>query len=365
MVQLPRLDSLAAATDRAFLACLTSHDSGLSRAQIAAQTGISKPAISDAAARLLSAGIIYEVGLDTGRRGRTATLLQVNPNRGHSLALALDSREIALRATDLAGTVIAEDRATLSGTETAATVISATRDLIYSATSGITSELLAATISMADPVERATHQVAKLPRTPFPAGHFDPTTELGLDPELLAVDNDVNWSTHAEAFSRPDQHDFVYIYVGSGIGGGLYLDGKVRRGARGLSGELGYLRVDHDNDLTQLLAAHGFGQEGTYRLDVDAGRALLESPELGEDARAALALFGRVVINTCIVLNPALVVMGGPLGCLPAFVEHVRDALHLHSIDVPEVSASVLGASGPLQGAALDAHQRARTKLGF
>ena len=81
----------------------------ISRAQLARDTGLSKPTVSIALARLESAGLVREVGRTQGGRGATALLYDLVPHVGSSLALDVGRRWIRARVCDLAG----RDRATL------------------------------------------------------------------------------------------------------------------------------------------------------------------------------------------------------------------------------------------------------------
>src|SRR5205823_12816607 len=66
--------------------------------------------------------------------------------------------------------------------------------------------------------------------------------ELGTN---VSFENDVNLAAlgeQAEGHGR-GVGDFAYPWVGTGIGLGLVLDGKLYRGARGAAGEIGYLPI--------------------------------------------------------------------------------------------------------------------------
>lgn len=64
------------------------------------------------------------------------------------------------------------------------------------------------------------------------------------------VDNDANAATWAEAhLGAMDYTDMAYLTVGTGVGGGLVLDGKLYRGRTGLATEIGHLIVDPDGAL--------------------------------------------------------------------------------------------------------------------
>ncbi|HEU5149210.1 MAG TPA: ROK family protein [Iamia sp.] len=63
--------------------------------------------------------------------------------------------------------------------------------------------------------------------------------------EAVAVDNDVNVGALAEAAhgAAVGRADVLCAFMGTGVGGGLILDGRLRRGPRGLAGEIGHVTV--------------------------------------------------------------------------------------------------------------------------
>src|SRR5437763_8339428 len=63
-----------------------------------------------------------------------------------------------------------------------------------------------------------------------------------------AMDNDANAACLAEARigAARGAHDVVMLTLGTGVGGGLLLDGRVYRGANGFAGELGHTSVDEN-----------------------------------------------------------------------------------------------------------------------
>lgn len=67
-------------------------------------------------------------------------------------------------------------------------------------------------------------------------------SELGLP---AVVDNDANCAAvAAHALMEPAVRDLVAVTLGTGIGGGLIVDGRIVRGARGFAGEPGHMVVD-------------------------------------------------------------------------------------------------------------------------
>ena len=75
----PRL--LRAINERSVLE-LIRRTGATSRAQIARQSGLSKPTVSLALGSLVEAGLVHEVGRATGGKGPSAVLYELNPQSG-------------------------------------------------------------------------------------------------------------------------------------------------------------------------------------------------------------------------------------------------------------------------------------------
>ena len=76
----------------------------------------------------------------------------------------------------------------------------------------------------------------------------------------VRVDNDANcaaWAEHRFGVGRGTQH-FLCITLGTGIGGGLVLDGRPYRGAHGGAAEIGHMIVDPDGPMC------GCGRRGCW-----------------------------------------------------------------------------------------------------
>jgi glucokinase len=104
-------------------------------------------------------------------------------------------------------------------------------------------------------------------REPFGLG---PALAETLGVERVVVDNDVNVGTLAELRQGAGQgvEELLAVFVGTGVGGGLVLEGKVRRGQSGLAGEIGHVVVVPGG---RTCACGGRGH-----LEVYAGRAGME-----------------------------------------------------------------------------------------
>jgi glucokinase len=184
---------------------------------------------------------------------------------------------------------------------------------------------------------------------------------------LVTVDNDATAATVAEHRFGAGRGvaDMVYVALGTGIGGGIVLDGKVRRGAHGFGGEIGHMVVDTDGPACACgrrgcweAVASGNALGALARRVVTEGRApgvlAAAGGDIaqvgGEEAVAAAAEGdpgGRIileeyaravalgVISLVNALDPAVVVIGGGVvdGGDPVMVP-LREAVRHHVMGV-------------------------------
>ena len=354
---------LASITEGQFLTALANASEPLSRAEIAEQTGISKPAISEAAKRLTEHGIISSTATRRGGRGGVTTLFEINGHRAHSIALALAPSKIAARAVGMNGKTVFEAERELDLDSSPQDVITLARDMLAKISEAGGSPLEAICVSVANPVDPRTGETVSLEKSAFAAGHFNAVKELGISAPNIVVDNDVNWAALAERHlgAMIGEDNFAYIYLGDGLGAGLFLGGALQRGHRGMAGEIGYLRDLDGMDLTQGLVAHGLGRGSSYGLD---SRAVSGPPSSLAAAELELAMerVSRHVANIVTLLNPRAVVLGGPLTRQEAVSTLIREKVSRLVVSPVDV---IVGSFAPLDGAGFEAHRLARRSFGF
>jgi glucokinase len=95
--------------------------------------------------------------------------------------------------------------------------------------------------------------------------------EKALPKTEIRLDNDVNVGVLGEqsAGAARGHRDVLGVFAGTGVGGGLVLDGKLRRGPRGVTGEIGHVIVAPDG--------RRCGCGGLGHLEAYAGRAGIEA----------------------------------------------------------------------------------------
>lgn len=381
---LPRLGLLREMTDRAVLDRVFAAGR-VTRTELAGLTGISKPTISESVRRLEAAGVLRAGGIDqTGRRGRIATFYEVAADAGYVLAAEVNQHGVHTLAANLAGVTVDERRhgAVRPGDRDAlAEAVRATVASAVAASAGH-GPPRAVAVSVANPVDPVTREVIALPNSPFPEGRLPvPETVAGLvDPAPLLVDNDVNFSALAErrAGAASTAESFVYLYLGAGLGMSFYHGDQLVRGAHGLAGEIGYLVTGDSGDsgdasagpvrLAEAIAGLGFGRPDGPALDVAAIHRALAGAAAGDAGAGAVvrrlgAAVGRAVAAACVVVDPDLVVLGGPVGTHPGLLGPVRAEVAAAALPPVRIEPGAVTEFAPLRGALVAALDTGRAAL--
>jgi glucokinase len=217
---------------------------------------------------------------------------------------------------------------------------------------------------------------------------------LGLP---VAADNDGNCAALLEARHGAGRgHRYVVLLaLGTGIAGGMVLDGRLERGAIGAGAELGHMVIDHDGPpcqggcpnhgcLESLASGSALGREAAALLEERSDTALGEAvrgglpltgalvTELAHDgdpvARAAVdrigCHLGVGIANVVNIFNPDVVVIGGGVIAAgemllePARREMLSRALSPAREHV-QVRAAAFGEEAGMVGAAVLAQEEA------
>ncbi|OEJ31103.1 ROK family transcriptional regulator [Streptomyces subrutilus] len=343
----------------------------LTATQLKARTGLSRPSVADLVERLAEAGLIEVVG-ESGeqRRGPNARLYGIVARRAHLAALDVRTDSVTAVITDLLGHPLAEAALPVGAPEDAVAA------LLRAAREAGAGELHTVVVGAPGLVGPATGELRDTEG--LPAWHRDLVAALRRTlPAVVAVENETNLAALAEqrlGVAR-DVDSFVLLWLGAGVGAAVVLDGRLRRGASGGAGEIGFLPVPGTGGLpsatdcgggfhalagreavTALARAHGFAGPAEEAVAGAAGEAFLE------------ALAGRLALGAAAVtavLDPGCVVLAGELGRAggPALAARVAARLAALTPVPTEVRATTLGGPAVLTGARLAAREAAQEVL--
>ncbi|WP_035795021.1 ROK family transcriptional regulator [Kitasatospora mediocidica] len=359
-----------------------------SRAQLARDTGLSKPTVSAALANLEQAGLAREAGTLAPERGRVAVLYEPDPTAGHVLGVDIGRGWLRIAVADLAGEIVARRDVPNRGRTADAVadaVVAAARAAIEEAglVPGAVAHAAIGTPGVWDESEQRVRYAANLPGWGR-RGLFD-RIRAGLDTEI-SVHNDANLAALGE-YARGagvGSRLFVYLLIGTGLGMGVVSGGRLQKGAHGAAGEIGFLprpggpvaceegeRAQRRGTLESAAAAEsvvrtarelGLRGAGTAKQVFDAARAGDPAALAAIDREAAQLAYAVAVVSS--VLDPDLVVLGGGVGhSADLLLGRVEQELHRLTPLRPRLAPSLLGEEAVLIGALATALRTARPEV--
>lgn len=344
----------------------------VSRTELAALTGLSKPTVSAALATIERAGLVHASGQRTGVPGPAARLYDVRPEAGFVLGLDVGREFLRGAVADLRGTV----RCRLSVRTKAVREMARVQELADLATTlldeaGITSAQLTQTVigspGVYDPKLDTLTLTGRLSGWDSPA--VLPALRERFGPALM-IENDVDAAALAERVHGHgrDVDSFAFVSVGTGIGMGLVLDGKLRHGFHGVAGEISYLPFTEGSgsDARDARKRGSFDASASAAAVVRAARRagvrgatsaakVFAAAARGDVIAAAVVteealLVAKAVCSVIAVVDPELIVLGGGIGQAPGFLDAVVEQLRLLAPVMPEVKMSVLAADTVVAG---------------
>ncbi|MFF1251479.1 ROK family protein [Pseudarthrobacter sp. NPDC058329] len=223
--------------------------SHLTRAQIAAATGLTKASVSSIVLDLLDAGILRELGLNPqGERGRPGVGLELNPKRG-VMGMEINVDYIAAGVTDLSGAVVVQDiRERDNRDSPSAPVMAALASLaagVRKAAAADGVELLGGGLAVPGLVDDGSSTVITAPNLGWRDVLLDVTGLLPGLPLGVRLFNEANAAALAELAHGPSgRKDFLFISGEVGVGGGLVINSELFTGPEGHAGEVGHIVVD-------------------------------------------------------------------------------------------------------------------------
>lgn len=354
----------------------------LSRTQLGTLSGMSKPTAGQMIARLEKLGLVRAVGEISEARGPNAALYGVREDAVTGVAVSILADVIQAVVTDAVGTVHPPALVPLRGdARSPEEDVRRAVDAACAEAGIAVGEVCAVVIGVQAAVDSASDTLSftdTLPGWPQVGAAERIEDATGM---AVVLENDVTLAAIAER-STPElstEASFVYVWLGDGIGAAVDIDGAVLRGVSGAAGEIGYLEVprsaailDPDAvDYTDLLG----GPAAVRLLGGPASESLTSALErLDDEARDALAdRIALLVTPLAVLLDPGIVVLGGPTGtaggdALAARVQQRVDRVEyaksdLRAVGEPVRIASARAGTDPvLQGARkmLVDHLRAR-----
>ena len=214
----------------------------LSRAEVARGSGLSAPTVSKAVASLLKAGLLEEADATELARGRPAPKLRLATDTAQVLGITIDAGHCEVVSAGLDGRLHGDVAIVPTPTtyaELLAALEAAARALM--ARPGV--RTLGFGLSLPGLVDGRTGRGVLSPNVPLTDGHApaaDLAARLGVECSLLQESHALCLAEQHYGLAR-GLDDFAVLDVGTGLGLGVMLGGRLLKGHAGLAGEIGHV----------------------------------------------------------------------------------------------------------------------------
>ncbi len=363
----------------------------VSRSQLIEALGSSRGKISTEVGRLIEVGLLADAGFADSERGRRSSLVGIPYSAGLIAAIDIGATSIDVALTTLGSELVAHRGEPADVRDGPQPVLDRVRTLLselLDEQAASPRDVLAIGVGVPGPVEQASGLLTVPPIMPgwdrFPIrGAF-----AGEYAAPVFVDNDVNIMALGEHWGGVAKgvDDVIFVKIGTGIGSGLIIGGRLHRGTQGCAGDFGHICVDPAGPICScgnvgcleamaaapaiVLQAERCAREGESPtlMAILQERGELSMKDVGEAARrgdhCALMvirrsgrLIGQTLASAVNVLNPSLIVIGGGVSRIGhALLAEIRSAVYQRSLPLAtrnlpivlselEDTAGVVGAS--------------------
>lgn len=343
----------------------------VSRVELAERTGLTPQTVSNIVRRLLQDDLVLETGRGSSRGGKPATMLRLNAAAYYAIGMHLDPATTTLVVTDLLGRVVTRIRRRTPSAQgpdrVIGTLVDAVRTIVQRSEVP-PDRILGLGVAAPGPIDVGEGSVVTPPN--LPGWHTVPLRE-SLEKATgfaVVIDNDATAATVGERWAGREERssDMAFVYIGTGVGGGLIFDGQVYRGTSRNAAEIGHISVDPDGAecpcgnrgcLETFLAPHAVAAAiAAYRRVCREARA--GDPVAVETVEAAGRRLGHAGITLLNLLDVPRVVLGGwGISHIGAFYSRalataVTQRAIAHAVRTVEVGVSLIGEDGGAIGAA-------------
>lgn len=309
-----------------------------SRVDLVRLLGFSPATISTLVRELIVDGLVEEIGRAPSTGGKPRVLLSLVSNSRYAAGVSLDQSGISYVVADLDGAIIGRLRRPGAGKASPAAVVERIGMELMSLVHRVgvePSTLLGVGVVSPGPITGGQGMALTPPAMrawrDYPlADALQEATGL-----RVLVENDASAAAVGEYWAGPavSSRCFAALYMGTGIGAGLVVDGRLHRGVSGNTGEIGHNCVDLSGPscwcgahgcleavagpraVVAAAVARGLTVPGVSVFDDFAALARLAiegNPVAGELFAQSAGAVAVAIQSLCNIMDPDLIVLTGP-----------------------------------------------------
>jgi glucokinase len=367
---------------RGLLRLLREHNP-CSKADLVRLSGLSAPTVSSAVSHLESLGLIENLGEGESSGGRPPGMLRFHASHGYVAGADIGGTRLRMMLADLNGKLVTQWSTQFSDKQrTPKAVCGLIHDgLKVMCQEGSTS------------LKKVLHLTAGAPgitnvdsgvviSAPNLREWNDVPLRAMLEKELgipCLVENDTNLAAVGEHWrgSAEGVGNFIFVAMGTGVGAGIFLQGRLHHGADWSAGEIGYmgvrgsprepLQVRSTGQLERVIGGQGIEREWIRLLARDrraneASLMKLRATEIfvlaaegdrlaGEVVQYAAGILAHCISDLALMLDPEVVILGGGVGSHNELCRVTQRILEKNEFAQPRLLSSSLGTQAQLHGA--------------
>ena len=373
---------LRQANARGLLRLLREHNP-CSKADLVRLSGLSAPTVSSAVSHLKSLGLVENLGDGESSGGRPPGLLQFHASHGYVVGVDIGGSRLRMMLADLNGKVTTQWSMQFSEKQRTPKAVCG---LIREGLKAMCQEggaslkkVLHMTVGAPGMTNVDSGVVVSAPNlcewndVPLRAmieKETGVTTLVENDTNLAAVGE--HWRGSAEGIGN-----FIFIAMGTGVGAGIFLRGRLHHGAGWSAGEIGYmdasagrrgpLDVRSPGQLERAIGGEGIEREWLRLLACDrrssnAPLKKLRATEIfdlaaegdrlaSEVVQYTAGILAHCIADLALVLDPEAVILGGGVGSHAELCRATTKILDRNEFARPRIRSSSLGPQAQLHGA--------------
>lgn len=350
----------------------------MSRVDIARLTRFSKPTVSKVVAELMDEGIIREIGFGESTGGRKPMLLRLGGDGKLVVGAEIDSEECKTVLVDLDGRVLDTRYHAVAGAHSVPHMI----DLIVRGVNALFADrdrqaLLGCGVAVPGLVSIDGSQISYSSNLEWENVPLREQLEARLQiPVIMTNRGKAAALGTLWLRGRDKQDNLIYIYLGTGVGGGIILDHKLLSGASHTAGEIGHICVDPHGPLCKCgnygcletyvsgsaiamrarakirdgMASSLLERSGAHNLETITTKLVAQAAQEGDPLSTEIlnetAMYlGIAIANLVNLVNPQTVVLGGPVARWGGLlIEAVRREVYKRALVVPAQAAQIVPA---------------------
>jgi glucokinase len=350
-----------------------------SRADLVRASGLSAPTVTNVVKDLLSENLVEPLGEGESSGGRPPDMIRFKAERGCLLAVEISAENMSFLLTDLNGSELGTHSFSLSKHKTTPEAICGyigdELKVLLRKQKKSKEQLLAVVVGV--PAITNVEAGSVLSISTLEGWRSVPLRAMlsKVVNCLVIVENDMNLAAQGEQYcgAAQSERDFVLINIGTNVGSGIVLGGKIHHGSQWSAGEIAYLRLPsisrrqptiHEfGELETVLTSSGIlrswherngkAKQADKKVDAVSILSMAKIGDLGavKIIRQRAEIIADIVVNLSLILNPGLILLGGEIGGHPVLIDFVRQQLEGSEFAVTKIVAGTPGNRAVLWGA--------------